>query len=295
MLEQAGEDVEAVARKQVAIDCAVCKGPVSLHDHLSFSLCASAYPAPQPISAEGSHSGQTQDRHCDSVFHLECLAKAFSAGASASDSDTPLSGPTLLPVAGQCPTCDSSSSSPIGSWTDVIRGVYRRRDRFEEEMKQAAKEQAVLERRESKAAEKEAEKAEKAKQKAEREKAKRQKLEEEALKDASVKRKGRTKQKDFLSDDSSNRSDSNGTQKRPPPRALPQAHETESEPEPEPEAMPLPEKRNAPALKTVRSMFPAVHKSAARIAKTPASKAAKRGMGTARNIIDLITPDTSLV
>ncbi|BGP27229.1 structure-specific endonuclease subunit SLX1 [Rhodotorula toruloides] len=95
-------------------DCYICRKPVDTEDHLSFHLCTAlpTSPASPP---------------CLATFHPLCLSSHFlspSAAASLSTS-SPILAP-LLPATSSCPSCLADLH-----WTDLVRGMYRRKEESE--------------------------------------------------------------------------------------------------------------------------------------------------------------------
>ncbi|EPQ32164.1 uncharacterized protein PFL1_00361 [Pseudozyma flocculosa PF-1] len=117
------------------VSCGICQGAVDVTDTLSYSLCPQPHARLQPRSAielrtSGSSDQGVGDHHCKSFFHLKCLAEHFlRSEAGGIDQDA-----FILPAHGCCPSpqheAPSSKAEPV-YWADVVRGVYRRRDRLE--------------------------------------------------------------------------------------------------------------------------------------------------------------------
>ncbi|KAK4329729.1 Structure-specific endonuclease subunit SLX1 [Rhodotorula toruloides] len=90
-------------------DCYICRKPIDTEDHLSFHLCTAlpSTPASSP---------------CLATFHPLCLSTHFlSTTTSSSSSSAP-----LLPTTSSCPSCLSDLH-----WTDLVRGMYRRKEESE--------------------------------------------------------------------------------------------------------------------------------------------------------------------
>ncbi|MCO5556067.1 hypothetical protein L7F22_009611 [Adiantum nelumboides] len=128
--------------------CNICRKNVDLQDHTSYSLCPSPFEQLQPkpttsatnrtqnLSRFGFGNSSTDDpkiskraeyRHCESIFHIRCLADSFLKQNNQK-------GRFLLPTHGCCPTCfPTNRPSDLGrhnlsTWNEVIRGTFRRRD-----------------------------------------------------------------------------------------------------------------------------------------------------------------------
>ncbi|PWY98464.1 hypothetical protein BCV70DRAFT_32359 [Testicularia cyperi] len=132
---------EAHASAQVPCrPCAACMGPVDLTRQLDFSLCPQPHPAlraePRDQTATMSHD---QDPGCTAVFHLSCLADSFLRQHQQTFSDAApaqlASNPQLvLPTHGSCPAAPCSGQHQPGQmafWADIVRGSYRRHERFQ--------------------------------------------------------------------------------------------------------------------------------------------------------------------
>lgn len=121
--------------------CAICKSAVDLTEHLEFSLCPQPHAACLPKSNTTAEEDIEHDPECSSVFHVSCLATAFiDQSRSPLQPNESEEVEAVLPTHGQCPTCIAKQSGGLGPdmpphnisfWSDVIRAVYRRRDRFE--------------------------------------------------------------------------------------------------------------------------------------------------------------------
>lgn len=109
--------------------CALCDKPIDLTRQLDFVMCPNPHPATLP-SNEGTTVRMENDP-CQSVFHLSCLAESFlkQQGSGGVDEGTCGAINTVLPTHGVCP-CHRSPSQ-VATWADVVRGMYRRYERFE--------------------------------------------------------------------------------------------------------------------------------------------------------------------
>ncbi|BGP10950.1 Slx4p interacting protein [Rhodotorula toruloides] len=92
-------------------NCYICRKPIDTEDHLSFHLCTA------PPSAPASPP-------CLATFHPLCLSAHFLSTASSPSSST--STAPLLPTTSSCPSCLSDLH-----WTDLVRGMYRRKEESE--------------------------------------------------------------------------------------------------------------------------------------------------------------------
>jgi hypothetical protein len=124
---------------------------VLLWAHASYALCPAPFTELAPrapaqrslfgLLPQASDAGAS--RHCDAVFHLECLADRFLAPSAASGSgrsDASASRTFLLPTHGACPSCSERGlPSGDGLWSDVVRATFRRRDVAEAELAARAK------------------------------------------------------------------------------------------------------------------------------------------------------------
>ncbi|KDN42998.1 hypothetical protein K437DRAFT_155841 [Tilletiaria anomala UBC 951] len=276
--------VESLSAGTHSVNCDKCKKQIDLKDHSSYSLCASSYLPLHARPYNNPSETHSKDKHCEHVFHLECLAKGFARDPAATSDSLSLSKviePTLLPVSGKCPGCGPSAT--IGSWSDVVRGVFRRQDRFEAELIGLAKKRAVEEKKQLKEAEKEA--ATQAKE-AIREEAKRAKELEKS--DKSVGKRGKKathEQTMVLSDDSA---DETGKEKAAVINATDDAANTQTRPA-----------CGRVAKKTLAAMLdPGSYKSASKPVpqlRLPPGRAASKGNDPAVSVvIDLVTPDTSV-
>ncbi|PWN48954.1 hypothetical protein IE53DRAFT_346674 [Violaceomyces palustris] len=142
--------------------CGICKNDIDLGDHLSYSLCPSAYTRLKPARGERggvtSETSSEEDHHCHSIYHLACLAESFLDKADAQDhggrsAEAPRA--SILPTHGACP---STYCRREGEWTDVIRSMYRRKERFEEEVELYLKMKGKLAREREKSEQRESEK-----------------------------------------------------------------------------------------------------------------------------------------
>ncbi|KAE8268726.1 hypothetical protein A4X09_0g3614 [Tilletia walkeri] len=136
---------------QIRMKCDKCQKDVDLLDHLSYVLCPSTHSQQPKVS-------------CTQVFHIQCLASTFLAQeetyrgqsvesqtasyldhtGTASSSERKL---YVLPTFGRCPSqkCQSSAQSSsykeadgMTTWSSVVRGMYRLRERAEKEGRKMA-------------------------------------------------------------------------------------------------------------------------------------------------------------
>ena len=165
-------------------------------------------------------------------------------------------------------------SAPMGSWSEVIRGIFRREDKYRETLATMAKEEAASEKRRQKEAERQALLAEK---KAQREEAKRLRQEEKAAQSAVAKqaKKGKSAKKTAALSDSS--SDDGCLVKSGSNRAA-----------------------FSDSMKGIQALIPSIYRpprpnasksGAAKVAN--GSKAASSGAAQ-HDVIDLVSPDVSL-
>ncbi|PWN38034.1 uncharacterized protein FA14DRAFT_142804, partial [Meira miltonrushii] len=93
---------------KVQSKCGLCSKTVDLRDHTSYTLCP-------------------KYRHCESIFHIRCLAESFLKQNNQK-------GKFLLPTHGYCPKCFSTNGPSetarytVSTWNEVIRCTFRRRD-----------------------------------------------------------------------------------------------------------------------------------------------------------------------
>ncbi len=134
------------------IPCALCREPVDLTRQLDFAVCPrpyhSALPTISGVSATSTlHKVETEDGSCTSIFHLSCLADSFlqqQQSYSLVGDDTHGAISTVLPTHGTCPSHTPYAATgeaktgasvegevEVALWADVVRGMYRRHERFE--------------------------------------------------------------------------------------------------------------------------------------------------------------------
>lgn len=124
----------AAAPPAPAAPCVLCKQTVDLSRQLDFVLCSNPHPCTLPSNLD--QPLRLEDDPCRSVFHLSCLADSFLQQQSSRDRDVGDSTSivsTVLPTHGTCP-CHTSSAIDVrrvALWADVVRGMYRRHERFE--------------------------------------------------------------------------------------------------------------------------------------------------------------------
>ncbi|BGP34933.1 Slx4p interacting protein [Rhodotorula toruloides] len=97
-------------------DCYICRKPINTEDHLSFHLCTALPCTPASLP-------------CLATFHPLCLSTHFLSTSSSSTSTAP-----LLPTTSSCPSCLSDLH-----WTDLVRGMYRRKEESEGRRKKRVK------------------------------------------------------------------------------------------------------------------------------------------------------------
>lgn len=133
---------------RVQSNCSLCRKNIDLRDHTSYTLCPSPY---EQIQARPSASAtnktrslaqfgfgnstandppiseRVEYRHCESIFHIRCLADSFLTQNNQK-------GKFLLPTHGYCPKCfptngpSKAGRHSISTWNEVIRCTFRRRD-----------------------------------------------------------------------------------------------------------------------------------------------------------------------
>lgn len=117
--------------------CSMCREPIDLTRQLDFALCPEPQSGTQPVVSSSSATvpedqSPTVDAHsCSSIFHVSCLADSFlqqQQSKSVAD-EANSSRNTVLPTHGSCPS--HTCGSEVATWADVVRGMYRRHERFE--------------------------------------------------------------------------------------------------------------------------------------------------------------------
>lgn len=122
--------------------CALCDEPVDLARHLDFALCPHPTSSTAPVvSTTAAAPSRGEAERCNSVYHLSCLANSFLEQQSAvapQDADATGSRNTVLPTHGACPCHpperadgEDGRADSVALWADVVRGMYRRSERFE--------------------------------------------------------------------------------------------------------------------------------------------------------------------
>ncbi|CEH18651.1 giy-yig type nuclease catalytic domain containing protein [Ceraceosorus bombacis] len=143
-----------------SVTCSLCRDPVDLRDHLSYALCPAPMTEIRPISPHWSALSKrstlarpARSEHCDSVFHLPCLAQDWLRRVAESQSSwrdndeeargLEVEGAFLLPTHGRCPTCskalgrgsaseghtrDSGQTSRETLWSEVVKSTFRRKE-----------------------------------------------------------------------------------------------------------------------------------------------------------------------
>ncbi|PWN39289.1 hypothetical protein IE81DRAFT_343441 [Ceraceosorus guamensis] len=143
-----------------SVTCSLCRDPVDLRDHLSYALCPAPMTEIRPISPHWSALSKrstlarpARSEHCDSVFHLPCLAQDWlrrvaerQSSCRANDEEVrglEVEGAFLLPTHGRCPTCskalgrspaseghsrDSGQTSRDTLWSEVVKSTFRRKE-----------------------------------------------------------------------------------------------------------------------------------------------------------------------
>ncbi|GAA6056955.1 hypothetical protein JCM3770_001985 [Rhodotorula araucariae] len=107
--------------------CTLCTKPIDASDHLSFHLCTAS--SPHALAP------------CLALFHPTCLAShLLSAPLALPASAAPPStaAPPLLPTGGECPACGGELT-----WTDLVRGSYRRMEEVEGRRKQRTRQRGM--------------------------------------------------------------------------------------------------------------------------------------------------------
>ena len=136
VLHRSGHSTEAVQPGTSMTpneSCGLCQAAVSLPHHLTYTTCPSPFsqlqPKADPNLSQRSSSQEVQVRHCAHLFHIQCLAQHFLAQQSTGSDEG-----YLLPTHGCCPRCgDVGRESDMNTWIEVIRAVYRRKERLERE------------------------------------------------------------------------------------------------------------------------------------------------------------------
>ncbi|SPO22057.1 probable Structure-specific endonuclease subunit SLX1 [Ustilago trichophora] len=115
--------------------CAICDESIDLTRQLDFVLCPSPPRSTLPnatvttSSVAEAGSMHIDDQSCSSVYHLSCLASSFlqqrDSGEGANSSMN-----TVLPTHGVCPH-HAGEQKETALWSDVVRAMYRRSERFE--------------------------------------------------------------------------------------------------------------------------------------------------------------------
>jgi hypothetical protein len=128
--------------------CKLCQGSISLSQHLTYTTCPSPFRELQPqqprpggpstLSQFGFGTSHRQAQHesvsptvphCHDFFHIACLASHFSSQQAASGNKY------VLPTHGVCPSCGVvGKDGDMNTWVEVIRGVYRRKEKLESEI-----------------------------------------------------------------------------------------------------------------------------------------------------------------
>ncbi|GAK63716.1 uncharacterized protein PAN0_003c1923 [Moesziomyces antarcticus] len=122
--------------------CALCREPIDLTRHLDFALCPHPTSSTAPVvSTTATLPSCGESERCNSVYHLSCLANSFlerQSAVASQDADAASSRNTVLPTHGICPCHPSERSNgedgganSVTLWADVVRGMYRRSERFE--------------------------------------------------------------------------------------------------------------------------------------------------------------------
>ncbi|KAK0536135.1 Slx4p interacting protein [Tilletia horrida] len=142
------EEVVTHAPSDLKVPCGICKKDLDVMDHLSYVLCPTLH-APTVTSGDSAAS-----KPCTSLFHTRCLASSFLAQEEAAtaaalqsvSSSSASSAPKLfvLPTFGACPSQHCSANTPapsmrLATWSSVIRGMYRLRERSSKESARLAK------------------------------------------------------------------------------------------------------------------------------------------------------------
>lgn len=116
--------------------CALCDENADLSRQLDFVLCPSPHTSTLPVTSRSNSdaidvadSGHSEDVHCNAVYHLSCLANSFLRQQQSADQEADSSTNTVLPTHGSCPSC-TGAQKQVGTWADVVRGMYRRHERF---------------------------------------------------------------------------------------------------------------------------------------------------------------------
>lgn len=154
------ESVQPSSPGAPAQQCALCKSDVFLQQQLTYACCPSPFsqlhPSSRPegssrsLSRYGFHrDGESsakyagpseQSSSCLSVFHLACLASHFTSRQQRGEAAY------LLPTHGSCPSCGAEDREvDCNTWTEVVRSMYRRKERLEKEI---AREEAIRAREE---------------------------------------------------------------------------------------------------------------------------------------------------
>lgn len=111
--------------------CSLCDQAVDLSRQLDFVLCPSPHADTLPLASSSTSTPvELANSSCPSIFHLSCLAESFLQQQQSGGQEINSSANTVLPTHGACP-CHTGAQKQVGSWADVVRGMYRRHERFE--------------------------------------------------------------------------------------------------------------------------------------------------------------------
>lgn len=156
ILEHAGLSIEAVQPTSNELStqrCILCQSAISLQQHLTYTTCPAPFRQLQPQSylqdsptlsqfgflgnkyvqtESTSSTSNLTSSHCQNLFHIACLARHFVTQQSNIETKF------VLPTHGSCPSCGKEGKEEdMNTWIEVIRGVYRRKERLESEIAKA--------------------------------------------------------------------------------------------------------------------------------------------------------------
>lgn len=144
------ESVKTKSNNHLSRSCHLCKDSIQLHQHLTYTTCPSPFVQLQPkycskdspnalaqfgflASSRGrkdSSSNISMQTHCNSLFHIQCLASHFTRNQSNN-----LDSCYVLPTHGFCPACGlEGMDEHSNTWIEIIRAVYRRKEYLEKEI-----------------------------------------------------------------------------------------------------------------------------------------------------------------
>lgn len=127
--------------------CYLCQSSITLQDHLTYTSCPSPFVQLQPRSLhepsaatptlaqygfkdriQPASSSREDGKSCNNLFHISCLARHFSKQSQEGISRY------VLPTQGCCPCCSiEGKDEESNTWVNIIRSVYRRKERLERE------------------------------------------------------------------------------------------------------------------------------------------------------------------